>query len=144
VGDAAPQAGAAGAPAGLGAAADSVVLDYNLLDLDATVQHVHMPSKLNDHVVVTERRTNIVDVLKAAIDRDPQRRDLRMKLLETYYGTAAANQRAFLEVVRKASQERDFLSIDDWQKVMMMGREIAAGDAMFTDHPKEGELADCA
>jgi len=37
----------------------STVLDYNLLDLDATAQHVHMPSQLNDHVVVAERRTNM-------------------------------------------------------------------------------------
>ncbi len=125
-------------------AVNSTVLDYNLVDLDATMQHVQMPSQLNDHVIVKERRTNIVDVLKAAIDRDPNRCDLRMKLLETYYSSAAANQRAFMEVVRKASRERDFLSEEDWQKVMMMGREIAAGDIMFTDQPKDDELAHCA
>jgi hypothetical protein len=125
-------------------AVNSTVLDYNLLDLDATVQHVQMPSQLNDHVVVTERRTNIVDVLKAAIDRDPHRRDLRMKLLETYYSSAATNQRAFMDVVRQAAGERDFLSADDWQKVMRMGREIAGGDALFADQPKDDELANCA
>jgi hypothetical protein len=125
-------------------AVNSTVLDYNLLDLDATVQHVQMPSQLNDHVVVTERRTNIVDVLKAAIDRDPNRRDLRMKLLETYYSSAATNQRAFLDVVRKAASQRDFLSAEDWQKVIMMGREIAAGDALFADQSKDEKLANCA
>jgi pilus assembly protein FimV len=125
-------------------AVNSTVLDYNLLDLDATVQHVQMPSQLHDHVVVTERRTNIVDVLKAAIDRDPNRRDLRMKLLETYYSSAATNQRAFMDVVRKAACERDFLSADDWQKVVMMGREIAAGDPLFADQSKDDELANCA
>jgi hypothetical protein len=125
-------------------AVNSTVLDYNLLDLDATVQHVQMPSQLNDHVVVKERRTNIVDVLKAAIDRDPNRRDLRMKLLETYYSSAATNQRAFLDVVRKAASQRDFLSAEDWQKVVMMGREIAAGDALFADQSKDDELANCA
>jgi pilus assembly protein FimV len=125
------------------AAVNSTVLDYNLLDLDATAQHVHMPSELNDHVVVKERRTNIVDVLKAAIDRDPHRRDLRMKLLETYYSAASTNQRAFLDVVKKLGREREFLTPDDWKKVIMMGREIAGDDILFAETPKD-DLANCA
>jgi FimV-like protein len=125
-------------------AVNTTVLDYNLLDLDATVQHVQMPSQLHDHVVVSERRTNIVDVLKSAIDRDPQRRDLRMKLLETYYSTAATNQRAFRDVVRKLAQEPEFLTPDDWKKVAMMGREIAVDDTLFADLSEAGDLADCA
>jgi FimV-like protein len=122
----------------------ATALDYNLLDLDATAQHVQMPSELNDHVVVSERRTNIIDVLKLAIDRDPHRRDLRMKLLETYYGAASMNQRAFLEVVRRLARDRDFLNGDDWKKVMMMGRDIAAEDILFADPVKDDDLADCA
>jgi hypothetical protein len=103
-----------------------------------------MPSALHDRAVIKERRTNIVDVLKAAIDRDPHRRDLRMKLLETYYSSAASNQRAFMDVVRNAVSERDFLSAEDWQKVAMMGREIASSEAMFADRSKDDELANCA
>jgi pilus assembly protein FimV len=118
--------------------------DFNLGDLDATAQHVHMPSALHDHPVTAERRTNIVDVLKLAIERDPGRRDLRMKLLETYYGLASTNQRAFLEVVRKLSREKDSLSSEDWQKVMMMGREIAADDIFFAEIPGGADLANCA
>jgi hypothetical protein len=127
-----------------GPAAEPTVLDYNLLDLDATAQHVQMPSELNDQVVVSERRTNIIDVLRSAIDRDPHRRDLRMKLIETYYSAASVNQRAFLEVVRKLARDRDFLSGDDWKKVMMMGRDIAAEDILFADPAKGDDLADCA
>ncbi len=119
-------------------------LDYNLLDLDATAQHVQMPSDLHDRTPMAERRTNIVDVLKSAIDRDPYRRDLRMKLLESYYSAAATNQRAFLEVVRKLSREPDLLSAEDWKKVTMMGREIAGDDILFVEQPKDEELAHCA
>jgi FimV-like protein len=126
------------------AAVNGTVLDYNLLDLDATTQHVHMPSDLLDQPVVKDRRTNIVDVLKLAIERDPERRDLRMKLLETYYGTASTNQRGFLEVVRQLSREPGFLSADDWQKVVMMGRAIAPDDILFAEQPKDDDLADCA
>jgi len=126
------------------ASANSTVLDYNLLDLDATTQHVHMPSDLLDQPMVKDRRTTIVDVLKMAIERDPERRDLRMKLLETYYGAASTNQRGFLEVVRKLSREPNYLSADDWQKVVKMGRAIAPDDILFADQAKDGDLAHCA
>jgi len=68
-------------------------LDYNLLDLDQTALHVHMPSALNENVAVKERRTNLTDVLKSAIEREPDRDDLRMKLLEMYYAAASTNAR---------------------------------------------------
>jgi hypothetical protein len=126
------------------AAVNGTVLDYNLLDLDATTQHVHMPSDLLDAPVVKDRRTNIVDALKMAIERDPERRDLRMKLLETYYSTASTNQRGFLEVVRKLSREPGFLSADDWQKVVKMGRAIAPDDILFAEQSKDDDLANCA
>ena len=117
------------------------------LELDATVQHVHLPSGLNEHAAMAERRTDIVDVLKKAIERDPRRRDLRMKLLETYYSVASLNQRAFMEVVRELSREKDLLTAEDWKKVTVMGREIASDDILFADldPPKDGEdLAHCA
>ncbi len=56
---------------------DPIRLDYHLLDLDMTAQHVHMPSVLNEQVVVKERRTNLADVLRLAIEREPDRHDLR-------------------------------------------------------------------
>jgi hypothetical protein len=130
-----------------GAPVNDTALDFNLVDLDATAQHVHMPSGLNDHPAFKERRTDIVDVLKTAIERDPERRDLRMKLLETYYSLASANQRAFMEVVRKLSREKNLLTADDWKKVTVMGREIAADDILFADldPPKDdADLAHCA
>jgi hypothetical protein len=126
------------------ASTNGTVLDYNLLDLDATTQHVHMPSDLLDQPAVKDRRTNIVDVLKMAIERDPERRDLRMKLLETYFSAVSTNQRGFLEVVRKLSREPNYLSADDWQKVVMMGRAIAPDDILFAGQAKDDDLANCA
>jgi pilus assembly protein FimV len=126
---------------------DTTKLDYNLVDLDLTAQHVHMPSVLHERVVVKERRTNLVDVLKRAVEREPDRRDLRMKLLETYYAAAAANRQAFLEVVQKLARDRDRLGEGEWDKIALMGRHIAADTALFCGDP-EGEdddkLADCA
>jgi pilus assembly protein FimV len=125
-------------------ALDTVVLGTNLVEHDTTAQHVQMPSVMNEHVVIAERRTNIVQVLKMAIEREPHRRDLRMKLLEVYYHTAATNRLAFLEIARKLSRERDQLSAADWDKIVVMGREVAADDALFAEQAGAKPLADCA
>jgi pilus assembly protein FimV len=119
-------------------------LDYNLLDLDMTVQHVHMPSALNEHAVVKERRTNLADVLTLAIEREPDRHDLRMKLLELYYSAAATNRKAFLEVVQKFARDRDYLQTEQWDKIAFMGRQIASDNPLFTEESAADDLANCA
>jgi pilus assembly protein FimV len=124
--------------------ADPTRLDYNLLDLDLTAQHVQMPSVLNEHVVVKERRTNLADVLKLAIEREPDRHDLRMKLLELYYSAASTNRRAFLEVVQKFARDRDHLQGGQWDKIAFMGRQIAAENPLFAEESASDDLADCA
>jgi len=118
-------------------------LDYNLPD--PTAQHLQMPSVLNDHTVVKERRTNLADVLKLAIEREPDRHDLRMKLLELHYSAAAKNRKAFLEVVQKFADDRDYLNTDQWDKIAHMGREIASDNPLFAEESASDEdLADCA
>jgi pilus assembly protein FimV len=126
---------------------DATKLDYNLLDLDQTALHVHMPSELHERSVVKERRTNLVDVLKMAVEREPDRRDLRMKLLETYYAAAAANRKGFLELVQKLAHDRDRLAEGEWDKIAYMGKQIAADSDLFDaelDASGDNELADCA
>ena len=124
---------------------DATRLDYNLVDLDLTAQHVQMPSVLNEHAVVKERRTNLADVLRLAIEREPDRHDLRMKLLELYYAAAATNRQAFLDVVQKFARDRDYLKTDQWEKIAFMGRQIASESPLFTEAGgAEDDLADCA
>jgi pilus assembly protein FimV len=125
---------------------DTTRLDYNLVDLDLTAQHVHMPSVLHERVVVKERRTNLVDVLKKAVEREPDRRDLRMKLLETYYAAAAANRHAFLEVVQRLARDRDRLEEGEWDKIALMGRQIASDSGLFAadSDDEDDKLANCA
>jgi pilus assembly protein FimV len=124
---------------------DPARLDYNFLDLDLTAQHVQMPSVLNERSVVKERRTHLADVLKLAIDREPDRHDLRMKLLELYYSAAATNRKAFLEVVQKFARDRDYLQTEQWDKIAFMGRQIASDNPLFTEESAaDDDLADCA
>ena len=123
----------------------STQLDYNLVDLDLTAQHVQMPSVLNENAVVKERRTNLADVLRVAIEREPDRHDLRMKLLELYYSAAATNRKAFLEVVQKFARDRDYLKTDQWDKIAFMGRQIAADNPLFAEESEsDDDLANCA
>jgi pilus assembly protein FimV len=94
---------------------------------------------------VKERRTNLADVLKLAIEREPDRQDLRMKLLELYYSAAATNRRAFLEVVQKLARDRGHLQSDEWDKIAYMGRQIAAENPLFAEETAaDDDLADCA
>jgi hypothetical protein len=124
---------------------DSTRLDYNFLDLDLAAQHVQMPSVLNEHAVVKERRTSLADVLKLALERDPERNDLRMKLLELYYWAAATNRTAFLEVVQKLARDRDVLQAEQWDKIAYMGRQIASDNPLFTQESADNQdLANCA
>jgi pilus assembly protein FimV len=121
-------------------------LDYNFLDLDMTAQHVQMPSVLNESAVVKERRTNLADVLKLAIEREPDRHDLRMKLLELYYSAAATNRQAFLDVVQKFARNHEYLPPDQWDKVAFMGRQIASESPLFAEEStaEDDDLANCA
>ncbi len=124
---------------------DPTRLDYNFLDLDLTAQHVQMPSVLNEHAVVKERRTNLADVLKMAIEREPDRHDLRMKLLELYYSAATTNREAFLEVVQKFARDRDYLQPEQWDKIAYMGRKIASDNPLFIEESAaDDDLANCA
>jgi hypothetical protein len=129
------------------AGADATTLDNNLLDLDVKMQHVQMPSALHENVGFKERRTNLVDVLKSAVEREPHRRDLRMKLLETYYAAAATNRQGFLDIVQKIAHERASLNEGEWDKIAWMGRQIALDDDLFAPvaaQPDEEDLANCA
>jgi len=124
--------------------ATAVMPDREVLDLFGD-SHVHMPSALNEQqTVMKERRSNLVDVLRKAIERDPDRHDLRLKLLELYFGAAATNRQGFLDVVQKFAQERKVLPDGEWDRIASMGRQIVPDSPLFSDAVDDEQLADCA
>jgi hypothetical protein len=126
---------------------DTAKLRYKLLDIDGTVHHVPMPTILYEKGQFKERRTSLVDVLKVAVKREPNRRDLRMKLLETYYAAAATGRQGFLEIAQSLAGERANMADAEWGKIAGMGRLIAADHDLFTAHsgrPGDNDLATCA
>lgn len=126
---------------------EQVKPDAQLMDMDDTVQHVQMPSLLHETVGFKERRTSLVDVLKKAIEREPGRGDLRMKLLETYYTAVATNRQGFLEFVHKIARDRENMPDGEWDRIALMGRQIASDCELFAPsntRSDEEDLANCA
>ena len=107
--------------------------------------HVRLSSALHEQREFVERRKSPADVLRQAIEREPERSDLRLKLLELYYTAAAENRRAFLEVARRLAKRNGLISAEEWAQISSMGREIAAQDSLFADADVTGDdIADCA
>lgn len=127
--------------------ADTAKLQYKLLDLDGEGHHVPMPSTLYEKGGFKERRTSLVDVLMVAVKREPTRRDLRMKLLETYYAAAATSRKGFLEVAQSLAGERANMTDSEWSKIAGMAHQIAADNDLFatdTARADNKDLATCA
>ena len=96
--------------------------------------HVTLASGLDEPPrPFVERRKSPIEVLRQAIEREPDRNDLRLKLLELYYQSAAQNRRAFLEAVRQLAKNEKFASPNDWAQIEDMGRAIAPDDDLFSD-----------
>jgi pilus assembly protein FimV len=69
------------------------------------------------------------DLVKIAIDREPGRRDLKLKLLEIYF--VWGNKDLFLDTGRELHGTRAQAAPGEWDKVLIMGKQIAPDDAMF-------------
>jgi pilus assembly protein FimV len=69
------------------------------------------------------------DLVKIAIDREPGRRDLKLKLLEIYF--VWGNKDLFLDTARDLHSSRGQAAPGEWDKVLIMGRQIAPDEAMF-------------
>ncbi|MFL6618386.1 MAG: FimV/HubP family polar landmark protein, partial [Povalibacter sp.] len=69
------------------------------------------------------------DLVKIAIEREPARRDLKLKLLEIYF--VWGNRDLFLDTARELHSTRNQAAPGEWDKVLIMGRQIAAEDPIF-------------
>src|SRR5688572_7718337 len=69
------------------------------------------------------------DLVKIAIGREPARRDLKLKLLEIYF--VWGNKDLFLDTARELHGTRTQAAPGEWDKVLIMGKQIAPDDAMF-------------
>ncbi|MGA8706916.1 MAG: FimV/HubP family polar landmark protein [Steroidobacteraceae bacterium] len=70
------------------------------------------------------------DLVQIAISREPDRRDLRLKLLEVFF--VWGNKDRFMQAARELAATRDKALPGEWEKIVIMGRQIAPEDPLFT------------
>ncbi len=66
------------------------------------------------------------DLVRIAIQREPQRRDLKLKLLEVFF--VWGNKEQFLTTARELADTRAGSEAGEWEKIVIMGKQIAPED----------------
>ena len=71
------------------------------------------------------------DLVRLALQREPQRRDLTLKLLEVFF--VWGNKDQFLLVANELAATRHQAPSGEWDKILIMGKQIAPDDALFAE-----------
>jgi pilus assembly protein FimV len=79
------------------------------------------------------------DLVRIALEREPDRRDLRLKLLEIYF--VWGNKDAFLQTAKGLEATRDRAPAGEWDKIVIMGKQICPDEPMFASTAGSGRGA---
>ncbi len=79
------------------------------------------------------------DLVRIALEREPDRRDLRLKLLEIYF--VWGNKDAFLQTAKGLEATRDRAPAGEWDKIVIMGKQICPDDPLFSASAGSGRGA---
>jgi len=80
------------------------------------------------------------DLLTRAVESEPERKDLRMKLLEVYF--IWESQEGFLREAEALQQQIGDTADPDWNKVLIMGKQICPDEALFAGDAAPASLTD--
>ncbi|MGQ0836053.1 MAG: FimV/HubP family polar landmark protein [Gammaproteobacteria bacterium] len=69
------------------------------------------------------------DLVRMSIAREPERRDLKLKLLEVFF--VWGNKDQFLQTARELADTRGKAVPGEWEKIVIMGKQLAPDDALF-------------
>ncbi|MFI4890636.1 MAG: FimV/HubP family polar landmark protein [Steroidobacterales bacterium] len=69
------------------------------------------------------------DLVRIALEREPERRDLQMKLLEIYF--VWGNAENFLHAAKELAATRDRAPAGEWEKIVIMGKQICPDEELF-------------
>ncbi len=69
------------------------------------------------------------DLIRIAIGREPERRDLKLKLLEVFF--VWGNKEQFLQTARELAATRAEAAPGEWEKIVIMGKQLAPEDPLF-------------
>jgi len=70
------------------------------------------------------------DLIRIAIGREPGRRDLKLKLLEVFF--VWGNKEQFLQTAHELAQTRSEAAPGEWEKILIMGKQLAPEDPLFS------------
>jgi pilus assembly protein FimV len=79
------------------------------------------------------------DLVRIALEREPDRRDLRLKLLEIYF--VWGNKEAFLQTAKSLEATRDRAPAGEWDKIVIMGKQICPDEPLFAASAGSGRGA---
>jgi pilus assembly protein FimV len=79
------------------------------------------------------------DLVRIALEREPDRRDLRLKLLEIYF--VWGNKEAFLQTAKSLEATRDRAPAGEWDKIVIMGKQICPDEPLFASNTGSGRGA---
>ncbi|HEX2790545.1 MAG TPA: FimV/HubP family polar landmark protein [Steroidobacteraceae bacterium] len=121
--------------------------DHPVVDAAATSQHVAIddtvtgerPVALDQGDPLAEADFHMAyglydqaaDLVQIAISREPNRRELKLKLLEVFF--VWGNKDRFLQTARELAGSRPQALAGEWEKMVIMGRQIAPEDPLFAN-----------
>lgn len=125
---------------GTGAAASSATGMFAVADLEAPLERTistegGMQLDQSDAIAEADFHSayglydQAAEILNRALRAEPDRRDLRLKLLEVYFSWE--NKAAFLDEARAFRAQLGSGTDPDWSKVQIMGRQLCPGDPLF-------------
>ena len=79
------------------------------------------------------------DLVRIALEREPERRDLRLKLLEVYF--VWGNKDLFLQTAKVLEATRERASAGEWDKIVIMGKQICPDEPLFAKAEGSGRGA---
>jgi pilus assembly protein FimV len=69
------------------------------------------------------------DLIRIAIGREPERRDLKLKLLEIFF--VWGNKEQFIHSAHELAAARGETAPGEWEKIVIMGQQLAPEDPLF-------------
>ncbi len=124
-----PQLGAAGG-APLPTAAKHVTADDTISSETAINLDQGDPLAEADFHMAYGLYDQAADLIRIAIGREPERRDLRLKLLEVFF--VWGNKEQFLQTAHELAQTRAQAAPGEWEKILIMGKQLAPEDSLFS------------
>jgi pilus assembly protein FimV len=127
-------AGASAASSARHVASDETISSETAINLDQgdplAEADFHMAYGLYDQAA---------DLIRIAISREPGRRDLKLKLLEVFF--VWGNRDQFLQTARELAESRADAAPGEWEKILIMGKQLAPEDPLFSGGAVTGAAA---